>query len=123
MITGINLLQTEDFISKYDKGDPQTVWKYGVIDSEAMPVVLEGTQGGTLTQMTELVRFGLKDIQNFTDKDGKTVRYDTEQIVVRGRVFHVLASKILKIIPREIILELGVKILEAGHLTEQETKN
>lgn len=122
MIPGINLMETLSFTSKYDITEPKTVWRYGIIDSEALPVVLE-SGGGTLSQMTELVRFGLRGFENFRDNSGKEIAFATEQVVLRGRVFQVLASSVLRQIPRQVILELGVKILELGKLTEPEIKN
>lgn len=122
MITGINLLETLSFTSRFDTTEPKTIWKYGIIDSEAMPIVMESNEG-TLGQMTELVRFGLRGFENFRDGNGKEIQFVTEPQVFRGRVFHVLAPSVLRVVPRQVILELGIKILELGKLTEPEIKN
>jgi len=121
MISGINLLETVNVVSKYDSGEPKTIWKIGMIDAETMPVVVACQE--TLSTMTELVRFGLRGFDNFRDASGKEVQFTTEQVTLRGRTFNILASSVLRIIPRVVIIELGMKILELGKLTEAEIKN
>jgi len=122
MITGINLLETKDFVSKYDKGDPQTVWKLGIVSGEAAPIVNEH-QDQTVETMTRYVSFGLKGFENFRSSDGKEIQYKTEQKIFRGQVFHVLANSVLSQIPEPVILELGIEIMKLGNLTEDEQKN
>jgi hypothetical protein len=122
MITGINLNETQDFVSKFDSGEVKTTFKLGAIDSECKPVVM-ANEGQTLETMTMFVRFGLKGFENFQDSAGKEVKFRTEQKVYRGRAFHVVADSIIKIIPTAVILELGMEIMKIGELTEQERKN
>lgn len=122
MITGINLFETENYTSKYDKSEPKTVWKIGAIDSESMPIVM-ADNGNTILAMTQAVRFGLKGFENFKDAKGNDVVYATEQKVFMGRLCNVLADSILKILPPMLILELGTKIVKIGELSEAEAKN
>jgi len=122
MITGINLLETENYISKYDNVEPKTVWKIGAIDSEQMPIVMMEETKALIT-MTMAVRFGLRGFENFKDSKGNDVVYATEQKVFMGRLCTVLADSVLKIMPAMLIIELGQQILKIGQLSEGEAKN
>ena len=122
MITGINLLETENYVSKYDNVEPKTVWKIGAIDSEQMPIVMMEETKALIT-MTMAVRFGLRGFENFKDAKGRDVVYATEEKVFMGRLCTVLADSVLKIMPAMLIIELGQQILKIGQLSENEAKN
>jgi len=122
MITGINLSETKKFISKYDKGDPQTVFKIGVLDSEQMVYVMS-EEGQILKTMTNAVRFGLKDVEKFLDAKGNEILFETEKKLFGGRQHDVVADSIMKVIPTAVILEMGTEIMKMSDLSEQEAKN
>lgn len=122
MITGINLLETKRFISKYDNGEPQTVFKIGIIDSEQMIVVAEN-DAQTLKTMTLAVRFGLKDFEKLFDSKGNEIAFETEKKVFNGRPYDVVSDKVMKIIPVHVILEMGLEILKLSDMQEGEAKN
>lgn len=109
MAKAINLSKTEDFVCSLDKDDTKTIWKIGAVDSTAISSFL--VDGKTVSDMTNLVRFGLKGFENFFDCEGKKIQYETEQVVVHGKVRHVLAESILKQIPIPYVLEVGMRIL------------
>jgi len=122
MITGINLMETEKFVSKYDKGEPKTVWKIGVLDSEQM-VAVEPNDQKILKTMTTAVRFGLKGFEKFTDNQGNEIAFKTEKKIYLGKPFDVVADDVMKIIPTHVILELGTRIMQMAELSEEEAKN
>jgi len=122
VITGINLLETQNFVSKYDKEEPKTIWKIGIVSSEVMPIIMANDSNTTET-MTLYVVFGLKGFENFKGSDGKEIQYKTEQKIFRGKVFHVLADSVLRQIPLPIILELGLEIMKLVNLSVEEQKN
>ncbi len=122
MISGINLSETKNYTSKYDSGEKKTVWKIGVLDSESMTVVME-EETKVLKTTAMAVRFGLRGFENFFDAQGNPVEFVTEQKALGGRAVHVVADKIMKIIPSPIVLELGTEILKMAQLSESEIKN
>lgn len=141
-VIGINIHETKDYISKYDpdKSNP-TVWKIGILDSllksklkdivttyEVDPAKPdEGKAKTTLNinqSRVEIVRFGLKGLENFLDpKTGKPVSFDTVSKSSYGRNYNVVTDEVLKIIPEEILYELADEISKTSGLTKQEEKN
>lgn len=121
MISGIDLNQTADFISKFDKGDQKTIWKIGVLSS---PILSFCTgRENAMDVMIEVVRFGVKGIENFRNKQGVVVPFLTVVKYVNGRSCNVVHDDIMDIIPLKVIGDIGAKILEISSLTDDETKN
>ena len=122
MITGISLSETKDFISEADTGDQKTVWKLGVLDAEVFASLGEFTNN-PLKMMLEIVRFGLKGFENFKDSMGNEVKFSTISKSVGPYPYKVVSDNILKIIPSQIINEIGAEILQNSKLGEPEAKN
>ncbi len=120
-IKSISLGETKDFISSYDKDEPKTIWKVGVLDSEVFDLL--GEDKNPLRLMSDAVRFGLKGFENFKDSSGKEIKFDTISRVVGPYNYRVVADNIMKIIPPQIKTELGMEILKISRLQEEEIKN
>lgn len=140
MIKALDLTETINFISKNDTVDPKTTWKLGVLDTrirkqlediaweyEATPGAPENAKAKASFNLgkseLEFVAFGLKGFENFTKPDGKPVHFKTEERIVNGKVYHVVADEILKIIPGSIITEIAEKIRLINSVSEGEIKN
>lgn len=125
MITGIDTRLAQDFVSKFDSGEPKTVWKIGVLSSYAFARIGSkiADQSKALEGMIEIVKFGLKGFDNLKDKDGKDVQFITEDTELHSRTSRVVSDSIMDIIPVDVIIELGGKILEITRLSEQVIKN
>ena len=121
MIKGLSLSETKDFISQYDKEEPKTIWKIGVLDSEIFDLL--GEDKNPLRLMSDAVRFGLKGFENFKDENGNIVKFDTISRAVGQYNYKVVSDSIMKILPPQVKTELGTEILKMSKLNEDEIKN
>lgn len=138
-IKGIDIYEVRDYVSKYDKGKDKTIFKLGVLDARIRAELEDETTSfdfssdnpddrarttlGLNRRAIEAVRFGLKGMENFQDKDGKPVKFDTVSLAKHGKNYQVVAPSILDILPFSIITELSGEILKENKLTEKERKN
>jgi hypothetical protein len=124
MITGIDTGLSQDFLSKYD-AEPKTIWKIGVLSAYAFAYVGSrlSDQTKSIEGMIDVVKFGLLGFENFKDKSGKEIRFETEEKAIGSHSFRIVTDKVISAIPIDILIELGGKILEITKLTEQEIKN
>jgi len=126
MITGIDLDESIDFVSQFDKSDTKTVFKISAISSKVQSRAsrLAGADGeGAAEMMMDVFRFGVKGIVNFIDKRGVPILFETVPVHIGADVYNVVSDKVLNRIHIKLILEVGAKILEISNLTEQEEKN
>ena len=125
MITGIDTGLSQEYVSKFDNSEPKTKWRIGVLSAHAFAYVGSKIADSTksLDGMIEVVRFGLKGFDNFKDKDGNDVKFITQAKDVHSITHHIVSDNLINLIPIDIIIELGGKILEITKLTEQEIKN
>ena len=121
-ITGISLSETKDFISSIDTGSDKAVFKLGVLDAEAF-ASLGDLVNNPLKMMLEVVRFGLRGFSNFNDAEGKPVQFRTIARQLGPNTYQVVADSVLKIIPSQVINEMGAEILQMSKLGESEVKN
>ena len=121
-ITGISLSETKDYVSNLDNIEPKTIWKLGVLDAEVFASLGE-LVNNPLKMMLEIVRFGLKGFENFKDANGNDVKFATISRNVGPYNYKVVSDSVLKIIPSNIINELGSEILQMSKLGESEAKN
>lgn len=121
MITGISLAETKDYISQYDKAEPKTIWKLGVLDSEIFDLL--GEDKNPLRLMSDAVRFGLKGFENFKDAQGNVIKFDTVSRAVGAYNYKIVSDNIMKILPPQVKTELGTEILKMSKLNEEEIKN
>jgi hypothetical protein len=125
MITGIDTSLSQDYISKFDTTEPKTTWKLGALSAYAFAYV--GSKIADPTQsingMIEVVRFGLLGFDNFKDSKGALVPFETQPKSTGSHDYQIVKDKIISIMPVDLIIELGGKILELTKLSEQEIKN
>jgi len=140
MIKGIHLGETQEVVSKFDTGDPKTIWKIGVIDAITISEIRDKIVTSEIEQATmfkmpsrttmnvnmanvEYVRHGLKGFQNFCDSQGSPIKFKTERRYTGGRETDVLAEDILLIIPPAVIEELASHIKDKNRFSQEESKN
>lgn len=125
MISGIDTSLSKDYISKFDTEEQKTVWKLGVLSAYAFAYV--GSKISDPTQsingMIEVVKFGLIGFEGFKDIKGNIIAFATQTKSIGQRNFNIVKDDIINIMPIDLIIELGGKILEMTKLTEQEIKN
>lgn len=121
-IVGIRLSETKDYFSEYDKIEPKTKWILGPVDAEVFSSLGEGSRN-ILRTAFDAVRFGLKGFENFKDEHGNIVKFSTSSVVFGSRNCKVISDDIMKIMPPEIITELGLEIMKLSRLSEEEIKN
>lgn len=125
MITGIDLNQTINYISKLDEGSVKTVWKIGLLPTPVLSYCSSKflNENQSLDGMIEVVKFGLKGFENFKDKSGNNILFEQTARHLGNRVFDVVTDNIINIIPMQIIAELGAEILRIQNLSSEEIKN
>jgi hypothetical protein len=141
MINGIDVYEEKRYVSKYDpdKSHP-TVFVLGLINLKVChSIVDEASQfevnsekpeeKGKLSlrwnQMNyELVRFGLKGVENFNDpRTNQPVKFETISVTRRGKNYNVVTENVLEMIPPVVITELAEQLRSMTHLLEEEAKN
>lgn len=125
MITGIDTSLTQDYISKFDNSEPKTIWRLGVLSAHAFAYVGSKISDPTksIEGMIEVVRFGLLGFDNFKDAKGNLVPFETQLKSIGSHDYQIVKDKIISIMPVDLIIELGSRILEITKLSEQEIKN
>lgn len=121
MITGIDLSETKDYVSKFDRGEQKTVWKLSTLSSQVISYCIGSKQNMDLA--IELVRFGLRGFENFKDKKGVHISFNTVSRPLNGRNYNVVCDEIVNIIPAKILDELGAELLSSSNMTDEEIKN
>ena len=140
MIKGISLTETQFIILPKDDPDNPTKWKIGVIDSLIMAEIQDlitlfepdgsgNRDAPAKTKLcinlvkTEAVRYGLKGWENFADSTGTSVPFRTERRHIGGKTVDALADDLLRMIPFNVVTELGDRILDKNRFSEEEAKN
>jgi len=125
MITGINLNETQEFISKYDTAEQKTIWKIGPLSSGISAHIgsIFAKDPSSIDGFIKAVKFGLKGAENFKNASGEDIVIDKVNKSVAETKYQIVANNVIEIIPFEIIIELGTAILNSSKLSEQETKN
>jgi len=110
MITGIDTNETEKFISKYDTGEPKTVWKICCLDYKTFVKVGKmSNSGDPEASLSECVKHGLKGVEN----------YSCELKLQDG----IVPDEFLNTLKPMLMIELGGRIMQISTLTESEVKN
>ncbi len=140
-ITAVNINATREYVSKSDKDqNSPTKWHLGFLDSLIMAQIddqitvfeadAKDPQANAKTTLKvnqskiELVRFGLKGIDNFIDHTTKKpVVFETESVTRNGKAYTVVSESLLKKIPRSILYELADEIKNQNEFSESEEKN
>ena len=119
---GINLSETKEYYSDDDKSAIKTKWTYGAIDSEIYSMLGDGSRN-PIRIAFDAVRFGLKNFENFKDAQGNEVAFSTISITIGTTTYKIVSPNIMKIIPPQLINDLGEEILKMSRLNEEEIKN
>ena len=142
MLTAININATRKYISKKEKpGDENpTVFHIGILDpflrahiedkstsfglSSSNP---EESASATLAMQKmniQLVKFGVRDIENFFDPVTKeTVKITLDTISIGGKAYKALQDKTLILLGGDMINELSQEVRKEQDLTGDEVKN
>ncbi len=141
MLTAVNLEESREFKSQFDpeRDANPTVFKLGLLDPFVRAMLddemtrLDFGPGGPDGQATtsvrlgtrniEMVRFGLRGIENFKGPDGNPVQWRTMRKNVRGRSYEVPSDEVLRLIPPKIISELAGEIAKENSISDEERKN
>lgn len=71
----------------------------------------------------ELVRFGLKSVENFKDDKGNDIPVEFVDRVINGKVYKVVADSFLVRLDIADIADMAIAILDANTVTDTERKN
>ena len=138
-IQAIDLSEVQKFESKFDTGEPKTIWHLGCLDSRVKKIIEDvaweyeaspNAPGDAKAKASfnmgktelEFVQFGLKGFENFMGK-GKQIYHATEPRIVNGKQYHVLKAEILGLIPGNVLSELAAEIKKINNVDETERKN
>jgi len=139
-ILALDLNEIIDYVSKYDTGDPKTIFKLGVIDTRirkqlediAWEYETDPSQPGSGKAKAsfnlgkselEMVAFGLRGIENFTNKNGEPINFKTDRRIIANKTYVVASDEVIRLIPGNVISELALKIKEINKVGEEERKN
>lgn len=140
-LIGIDINETKPYVSKHDpdKSNP-TVFQLGVLDPflrahlEDKSVVFEkssqnpkdpvSTSYNMNLRNIEIVKFGLKGIENFIHPQTKQpIKYDTVSTSVKGKNYPAVTDEIIRHLGTKLIAELASAIEEENVFSEEEEKN
>lgn len=139
MIRPINVGETIKYHLKDDNEDP-TIFVIGILDSliksnltdlgmvykynpDAPKESLAEARMDISKQELEFVRFGVKKIENFKDKDGKDIPFKTVKRMVGVVEYQIVSDETLKYIPLNAIRELANVIAAENKIGDQQRKN
>ena len=141
MLTGVNIYETRDYVSKSDpdKENP-TIFKIGLLDSQMKGHIIDRISDFEMSsanpddnakvtfRMNErnlaLVKFGVKDIKNLSDpQTKKPVEVKCDTVNKFGKSYEVLPDSVLDMLSLQIITELAEEILKEINLSKEAEKN
>ena len=141
MLTGVNVYETRDYVSKLDPDkDNPTIFKIGCSDPMVKAEIEDGVTSfeisspdpndaaraswNTNKRNVLAVKFGLKGFENFIDPaTKKPVPFDTVSLSKCGKNYNVATDSIMALLGSKLINELGGVILSENVLTDDERKN
>lgn len=137
MVTAFDVAETKQYTLKDDKENP-TVWTIGRIDHRLWSELQDTHQHLEVNDLganakgsvkfdaskraDDFVRFGLKGWENFTDKAGKVVTFETSSVGTPVGPRQGLTDRLLTAI-RPFIGELSSEIERFNGVTKEEEKN
>lgn len=112
MIQGIDINDTIDFVSQFDKDkDNPTTFTIGIIDIKTKFRLIEKAEKDeSVNEQLEVIKAGLKGIKNLKVK-GELVNFSK------------IDDDVLNKIPMQVIHDIYRKIIEVNFLSENEKKN
>lgn len=141
MLTAMSLSKITEFQSPRDPdfGNPNaTTFKLAAIpsriytalkDDAARFITDASADGGMRTdfkpnmQSLEIVRFGLKGIQNLCDVDNVPVEFKTQKYRFNGAFYDVLHEDVLALLDIDTVRELATEIRKLCELDPAQAKN
>lgn len=141
MLTGINIHETRKYVSKRDPDkDNPTLFHVGVLDPflrswiEDKCTSIEFSSGGAddpakgnvLAKKRNilLVKYGVRDIENFLDPQTKApVKVTIGNTSIGGKSYPALPDQVISLLGTPLIDELAEEILREQDLGETERKN
>jgi len=139
-LIGIDPTEVIEYVSEYDP-DPEnpTIFKLGVVDSLTIAKIedklttfsidAKNPTGSTDAKISsgmreiELLRAGLKGWDNFFDKNGNPIPFETNTQRSSGKAKEVPTDKTLGRLPTVISKELANVIYNQNKISEEERKN
>ncbi|KKK52607.1 hypothetical protein LCGC14_3103200 [marine sediment metagenome] len=138
-IKTLNLDAEWDFQSKHDpeKGkDGATVFRLGTLSNRLLSFLqdkattFKGTNEENVeasimnaSLAIEIVKYGVRDIQNLPDADGNSIPFETQKQNVHGMEVKAVKSSILDVLPKVIVMEVADELQKRNELDEGEAKN
>lgn len=119
-ITGIDKDETYEFTSKYDTGEPKTIFLIGVLTQKERLDFLKAFQGDKeeldaskmQEQSYKVLEKGLKGIKNLYNR--KTKKHED---------FNKITEDIIEMLPIGVVAEVAQKIIQENFVQEGEQKN
>lgn len=142
MLTGINLAETRDYISRNDpdKQNP-TVFKIGVLDAFARSYLQDKAASFDIdtknpdsapavanvkdaSNKIMTVRLGVKAIENFLDpQTQKPLQFNLVTLHIGGKNYQALPERVISMMTDDLIRELADVVNNANVLDEEAEKN
>lgn len=136
-LTGTTFRERFEYISERDtaktKEDGATIFYLGNLPADLRSSIKDGVFGmgegsmrmNTMQAHLSAVRYGLKGVDNFSDEDGKPIKFKTEKEPVSrfGQEFMIVSDDFLNKMPDWLINELGKVILDNNSVSREERKN
>lgn len=111
---GIDAKETETFQSKYDKGDPRTVFTLGIFTTREKLKIFGGSMDAQ----------GQFDISKFQDKILDILAVGVKGIKnLGGKDYDGVTPEILDALQFEVVMELFERIMAINFVTEDAKKN
>ncbi len=123
-IKGLDLEAVRDFSLPGDTENP-TIFKIGVLGAiihakiyDENIILVPSAEGNRSIRLQHnqmnyaVVRFGLRGVENFTDRSSKPIKFETENIIIDGREYKVASDKFLSTLPTTTIALLAGEILK-----------
>ncbi|MCK5057086.1 MAG: hypothetical protein KAT34_10550 [Candidatus Aminicenantes bacterium] len=141
MITGVNIYETRDYVSKDDPDkEKPTIFKIGLLDSQMKSHILDKVSDFELSsdnpdddtkinyrtneRNLSLVKFGVKDIENLLDpQTAEPIKIKPDTVNRFGKSYEILPDRILNMLRLKIITELALEILKEVNITKEAEKN
>lgn len=141
MIKPINVGETFEYVLKMEKNDSDpTVFILSILDSiiktklkdlgmvyrynpDAPKDSVAEAKMNIAEQELEFVRFGLKGIKNFMDKNGNEIKFKMINRRIGNTDYEIVSDETLKVIPRFAINEIANELMQKNEISEEEEKN
>ena len=138
-IKTLNLDAEWEFTSKYDEAktaDDATVFVLGTLSNRLLSYLQDKATTFKGTDETnveasimnaslaiEIVKYGVRDIRNLPDAEGKTIPFTSSKKNINGIDVRAVSASILDVIPKVIVMEVADELQKRNELSEDEAKN